>query len=310
MNKKKKPIRVNFFGEEIISPEPQTYRSAFAILAAIDGGQIPLTAVNLGGHFYELRELVRVGSAYQGVIGMFRQDDLPRIGKIGTQLDPTKEHDIPMQDDEGLIEKTHFVLYKRPPLLLMQLNRQGPGVNTLARYLSGISKEKVSFPPVLRREAYERMLSNDMHAREVSIKIARPQGVDVLKKEVEKEKGVGFLKELLHLMNDNRAAKLSLTLQANMETKASVRTLSGNIKKGVAAVFNNYADTEMLETAKLKMENEHGEVHLVDLIEDRLFAKISVEMEDRYPNKTSMFREMIRAKDAARDDLRGFFPIG
>lgn len=304
MKRKKKQIRVDFFGEEIRTP--RAHEAVSAILSGIKSGNIPLKPVEMGGHTYELRELEQVGIAYQGVIGMFRQDDLPKIGKIGVPLDTTDEHDIPMREDEGLIEKTHFVYYEQPPILLMQLNREGPGVNILARYLADIAKERLSFHPVLRRDAYERMLSDDMHAKEISVKVACPRGVNVLKEGIESDKGAEFLKEILHLMSSRRAATLTLTLQGGMG-KTAQHSLGGGVKSGMAAIFNNFKGTEMLERAKLKLVNDYGEVHPVDLIEDRLFTKISVEMEDRYPNKTAIFREMMRSKDTVREDLEAYF---
>lgn len=307
MKERKRPVRVEFFGGEVNAP--MAYGSVFAVLDDIKGKKIPLRAVEVGGYPYELRELAPIGDAYQGVIGKFRQDNLPRIGRIDASLDTSEEHDIPMQDDEGLIEKTHFVYYKRPPLLLMQLNREGPRVNHLSRYLSELSGERVDFPVVLRRDAYERMLSDDMQARSISLRIARPHGVDVLRKAVENAKGGEFLKEILHLMDSNRAATIVLTLQGSLGKKSASRTLNGSIKNRMAAVFNNFAGTDMLETAKLQMENDDGEVGLVDLITDTLFTKISVEMEGRYPNKTAMFREMMRSRDTVLEDLSAFFKL-
>ena len=306
MKQRKKSYRVEFFGDHI-RPPIRRYKSGSAILGGIKAGNIPPRPVVVGSHLVGLRELELVGPAYQGIIGNFRQENLPKIGKLDDSLVAPEEHDIPMKDNEGLIEKTHFVLYRRPPLLLMQLNNEGPGVATLARYLKEVSGEDVIFPPVLRREAYERMLRDDLKVKDIDIKIARPLGVDALKKGFENDPGIEFTKALLRLMDSNNAATLTLTMKASMLKQNRWRTLSSNIKAGLSAALNNFSGTTMLERAKLKMEDPHGKVHPVDLIEDRLFTKISVEMEGRYPNMTSMFREIIRSKDAEEEGLRAFF---
>ena len=297
MNKRKKTYRIGFFSDE----PPR--RLGFTVLHAIAQGRISRKTIPLGNVHVGLRELHLAGRAYQGVIGEFRQSDLPVIAKIQGDVATLEEHAIDMENDEGLLEKTHFVLYKSPPLLLMRSNSKGPGVATLARYLSEVSEELVTFPPVLRRDAYRRIIRNDMRLRDINIKVARPRGVDFLR-EIQNEEGGRFSKEIFRIMNDSNAVELSMKMKAGMENRQS-RALHNNIRMGVGIIFQRIPDT--LKTAQFNMEDAEGKVHPIDLIADRLITKISVETEGRYPNTTGMFREMIRSKDREENEWSAFF---
>ena len=308
MTERKKIYRIGFFGDHV--KIPNRYESGFDILASIDAGKISSTPVDVGSHPVGLRELTLVGSAYQGVVGLFRQSDLPVVAKVASSLHASDEHKIPMDSNEGLLEKTHFVLYRRPPLLLMQSNSKtkAPGPNIFAAYLKEVSGENVLFSPVLRQESYERMLRDDLRVRDMEVRVARPLGIDALSEALNDAEGrAELLKAILRVMNDNNAVTLNLKMKASMLKRDETRTLHNRVKSSISAMLENFSGTSMLEKAQLNMEDVEGKIYPIDLIADRLITKIKVEADGRYPNMISMFREMVRSKDNSEKEYRAFF---
>lgn len=247
----------------------------------------------IGGHSYEIRDLIMNGNgaSFHGVFAKFRTDDIPHAGSPGGY-----EREIELDDDEGLLEKNHFLYFRSHELLVYQRNGHGSTTNRLGAYFSDILNETVVFNPVLQLEPMRRLLRGDAHPRSLDLSFAKPTNPV-------QYPGNDWSNHLLNVLNMSGGVRMSLHISAEgRSSDPSYRYLGARIKRTVAQLMNNVDVTK----AKFMVE-EDGVSHPIDLIADRLLSRQDVTMNGRYPNSSEMYQALRRAKDDHRDALHEYF---
>lgn len=246
----------------------------------------------IGGHLYEIRDLVshNNGASFHGVFAKFRKDDLPHAGAPGGE-----EREIDLDDDEGLLEKNHFLYFRAHELLVYQRNGHGSTTNRMGMYLSGLFNETVIFNPVLQSEPMRRLLRGEAQPRTLDLSFAKPTNPDAFPRD-------DWNANLISVLTRAGGARMSIHISAGKSKDPQVRYLGRQIKRAITQLINN---TEVTK-ARFVVE-EDGVQHPIDLIADRLLSQQAVRMNGHYPIPDEMYRALRRARDEHRAALHEYF---
>ncbi|MEW8659045.1 MAG: DUF6731 family protein [Candidatus Thiodiazotropha endolucinida] len=250
----------------------------------------------VGNTDFELRNLRTLPSksAIRGVVAKFRQDNLPHAAAPGEG-----ERELDLNENEGLIEKNHFIFFKRMQLLVWQRNGNGCRPNRLAGLLSDQAGETIAFHPILQSTPMRRMMSGEVDIRRINVRIARPTN-----RELYKQLTNPWSKDVLQLMADGGGSQVEINLSGNGRSKRrEERLLPRKLKRAVRELMS-HAD---VKKAKISVEDEHGIQHPIDLIEDRLSSIQTVTMNGRYPDVQGMFIALQGARDEVYSELVEIF---
>lgn len=246
-----------------------------------DDGWPPVQEV--GGFTRELKMLNEHsnGSIY-GVFAKYRVDDIPHIGQIRGR----REDAIPLKEDEGLIEKNHFIYVPEHQLLVFQTNGHANTHGTLARAISKALPrgQKISFVPVLQKESMRRLMDRNLAPVRLEVSFTRPTNKDLY----DGEKWSDDLLDMIQI-SDGNTAHLTLGLGRNPVPGAR---LSDRVKNGLAALM---ASTDV-SVARVDVR-EGDQVYPIDLVADRITGECAVDMLGRYPSQNDMFAGLERAID-------------
>lgn len=246
-------------------------------------------AITSGDILYQIRELVSFndGTSFRGVFAKIRTTDIPHIG--GTD---GEEREIDLEDDEGVLEKNHFLYFQQHELLVFQSNGNGSTVEAFGRYFSDIVNHTTVFNAVLKADAMRRMMRADLEPRIIELSVARPTNPDLYPNN-------DWSSELFGLMAGINGFKAHIKISAEGTGQARGK-LTELVKRAAAAMVNN----GNASIARIKMA---GIEQPIDLIADRVIAQVSVEMNGRYPVPDQMFQALGKAKDQSAGDLDAFF---
>src|SRR5690606_17843931 len=86
------------------------------------------------GFIYEIRGVFQEGAEFRGAFVKIRSDQIPHAGSPGGV-----EREIGLRDNEGLIEKNHFIYRPSDELLIYESNGHGSRVSKLGAYLSSFA---------------------------------------------------------------------------------------------------------------------------------------------------------------------------
>lgn len=245
-----------------------------------------------GGLSYEMRDLEAFGhgAAYRGVFAKFRSDDLPHVGAPGGE-----ERNLEIAEHEGLLEKNYFLYYRKHELLVYQENANGSLVGRLSEYLSYHINLTTLFRPVLQPDATKRLLRGDVKPLSLELSFARPTNAEWYPPDQ-------FGRELLELMNSAAGASVHIRL-TGAGRGAFRQPLTQRVKRAAANLLSGVD----MKVARLQVD-EDGVQHPIDLIADRLFSQVVVDMAGRYPVPASMYSNLLEAKnehDSALEDIFG-----
>ncbi|MGG2007740.1 DUF6731 family protein [Pseudomonas aeruginosa] len=85
-----------------------------------------------------------------------------------------------LADDEGLVDKNHFVYFQDNELLVMQANRHAGTAVALGKYLTDLNgQHAVSFNPVIQPDATRRLMRDDLTPISIEASFARPTNPDM-----------------------------------------------------------------------------------------------------------------------------------
>jgi len=241
-----------------------------------------------GDVLYQIRELVPFnnGASFRGVFAKIRTTDIPHIGSTDGE-----EREIDLEDDEGVLEKNHFLYYRQHELLVYQSNGNGSTVDAFGRYFSDIVNHTTVFNAILKADAMRRMMRADLEPRTIELSVARPTNPDLYPND-------DWSSELFGLMAGIDGFKAHIKISAEGTGRARGR-LMDRAKRAAAALVNS----GNANIARIKMA---GIEQPIDLIADRVIAQVSVEMNGRYPVPDEMFRALGEAKDQSAEDLDAF----
>lgn len=266
-----------------VDAEPARVSQVFASLP-VKG---PCPALQIGRYIYEIREFQTFGNgaSYRGALAALRHDDLPHAARP-----QGAERELQLAEDEGLLEKTYFLYYRNQELLVIQRNKRVGGVGRLARYLSEIANETVSFDPILLPEPLKRLLNGDAQTRVLELTVARPRNPDLVPKGA-------WASQIMAVLSGSGGLRINLTIRGNARSqKDDERFLR---KKQVLRAIEELTHVAEVKKAKMLIE-EDGDEHPIDLITDRIASEIEVEVNGRYPNADGIFRGLQQAREEKR----------
>jgi hypothetical protein len=241
------------------------------------------------GMHYQIRKLTQFnnGESFKGIFAKIRKDDIPHIGS--TEGD---EREITLDESEGVIEKNHFIYFRKNELLVYQTNKNGSALNALGSYFSSITNHATAFNPIVKLETIKRLMSQNMAPSIVELTVARPTNPDLYPQD-------DWSQDLFKLMGDMGGAKIRFTIKPEGRGK-SRGTLASRVKGWAADLVLD----GMATTAKVTLP---GIDQPFDLIKDRLAVTLPVQMEGRYPSEDMMFHALRKAKDQSSSELEAFF---
>lgn len=230
---------------------------------------------------------------FQGVFAKIRKDELPHAGRAGHP-----DRDLGLAEDEGLVDKNHFVYYEENELLVMQANRHAGTAVALGKYLTDINGNlAASFNPVLQPDATRRLMREDLTPVQIETSFARPTNPEMYPDD---DWSPGLLDMLSQLGGGN--VKLSITADRKRVAEGADR-LTDKARR-VAQAFRQLPNVRKI---KISMEDEEGIIYPIDLIADRLKVKIEIAVSGRYPNEEGMYKALRGAKNDQLDNLQQIF---
>lgn len=241
----------------------------------------PLPHIKNEGKAYELRNFISLnnGASFKGVLATVR-DDAPNIRKSDG-----KEEKIKLEKDEGVMEKNHFLYFKKNELLIWQQNTNASFVGKFSFYLSSICKKTVSFDDILTAESWKKLESGDI--RKFEFKVSRP------KSDVE-IKPTDWSQKSFDLMNGLNANNITITTAARR---------GETLKAPAKAIIKNLLHSAEIKTLKVTPEGQEP----IDLLADRISTNISVKMEGKYPILDDIFNKLDVAKSQKQKELDEHF---
>lgn len=245
---------------------------------------------------YEIRNLhsFNDGASLAGVFAKIRLSDLPHVGQAGGP-----ERELELAEKEGLIEKNHFLYFRRYELLVYQSNRSGGSEQRMAEYLSSAANEVVTFDPVLQPEPMKRLMRGDLKITSIEVSFARPTNADWYPKD-------RWGGDLMRLLSNAEGARLHLSVHANGYGRRSMQNHLRDTLKRTMREIVNHADARV---ARVMVDDDEHE-HPIDLIADRIRDSVEVPMSGRYPVTAKMFAALRKVHDAHSDVFRDIFGDG
>lgn len=250
--------------------------------------------VHPDGRFsYELRDMTVQSGCIQGVFAKFRSDQIPHIGEAGGN-----EREIEIAENEGLLEKNHFIYRPLDRLLVFEQNGHGSRPARLGRYITEQAGEVLTFDPVLQGDAVERLMRGEAEMRSMRVTFARPTNPDLFPE----DQWTRNLMEQMAIAGGSSVA-LSITSDSRSDDEEKNR-LSARMKEAVTALMRSgYA-----RTVHVKIE-EDGIEHPIDLMADRITSVQSVTMVGKYPVRRSIYAALSSAFEEQRDAIYGVIGV-
>lgn len=221
--------------------------------------------------------------SFHGVIHKLRLNNLPQLGSRDGSTD-----DIDLGDFEGVVEKNYFTFYRNRELLIYQNHREGTGMHDLTLFFSDLAGHTCSLNPVLKPEAYLRLINEDHPLTKIELSISKPN-LELFNQEHSSDQ---FSRQLATLARTTNTHNIKITLGTprNMATR-----ISDTLKSSLAHLAGHSA-----RTAKAWTENSS---HPIDLIADRIKDQITVSMHGHYPNSNDMITAIEQARIRNSEDI-------
>lgn len=282
-----KDITIGFFVANKAQDAEIDLKAFLEQYAATPNGTGP---VHPDGRFsYELRDLSVKGGVVQGVFAKFRTDQIPHIGEAGGS-----EREIEIAENEGLLEKNHFIYRPLDRLLVFEQNGHGSRPARLGRYVTEQAGEVLTFDPVLQTDAVERLMRGEAEMRSMRVSFARPTNPDLFPEDQ-------WARNLMEQMAVAGGSSVALSITSDSRSDDEEKSkLSARMKESVKALMRSgYA-----RTVRVKVE-EDGIEHPIDLMADRITSVQSVTMAGKYPIKGSIYAALSSAFEEQRDAIYG-----
>lgn len=283
-----KDIKIGFFTESVAEDSELSFGGFLKHHAeANNNATAPLWIE--GRHSFEVRGIEEQadGNMIHGVFAKFRTDQIPHAGQAGGV-----ERELDLGRDEGLIEKNHFIYRKSDSLLIYEQNGHGSRPAKLAKYVTSLVGETLTFDPVLQHDAVERLMRGNAHVRSMRVSFARPTNPEMYPDD---DWSRGLLENLSQVGGSSVALMITTDSRSDDEEK---RALADRIKDSAAAFMRSgYA-----RSVRVNVE-EDGVEHPIDLMADRIVSPQSVAMAGKYPLKESIYAALNSAFEDERDTI-------
>lgn len=254
-------------------------------------------SIELGENKFQLRNISSLTSnnSLNNTIGgsLTRlRDDVPPIGAADTAV----EREVKLDDNEGFLEKSHFVISKESngrELISFQYSIEAGTINTLGKVLQQLITyaNEVEILAIIRKDAMKRMMQGEI--QHVEYVVAKPKIKDYVAED-------DFTKGALELMDDTNAIRF--------QGKLSI----GNRKKGICENAKNWISKMVKQpgtTKKLKVKLK-GISLPIDILGDQVKEKIQVKITNaRRPETKDVLEAILRCKSKMYEHIRDAIDI-
>lgn len=242
-----------------------------------------------GGYAFQLSDITVVNrgqqnESFQGVVRKLRLTNLPELGS----RDGSSE-EIDLGDYEGLVEKNYFLFFRRRELLVYQNHKEGTGMHDLGLFFSEMADEICTLNPILKPDAYRRLINNQNPLTKIEFSITKPN-LELFNEEHSNDRLTSQLTELARNTNSHNV-KITLGTPKNMNQR-----LGDWLKSSLGMMAEHSA-----RTAKAWTEDDSS--HPIDLIADRIKGKMGIEMNGHYPEPEQVFPALNETYSRHRDDI-------
>lgn len=262
-----------------------------AAVAASGGRCGPVFRVR--GSNFEMRQVYLAHGGYFGVLGKIRTRNLPHAAKAGG-----RERELNLDDDEGLIEKSHFFIRPQDGVIALQRNRLACSFAHATGYLTQLCGGDVTLLPIMQADAMGRLAASEAPVREIQINVARPSGVAL--EQAVGINGPSWDATVIRLMAQTGAFRLKFTLAGNGYADDRGRHLHSRLTTPIGRLMRNLT----VKRARVILEPDGEEPGMIDLLQDRITAEVTVTSTGKYPDSDEMWNQIRQAWNDHRGEIR------
>lgn len=202
-----------------------------------------------------------------------------------SQRESSSERPPKLGPDEEVIEKNHFCLFSETlgrEIVAYQTSFEGSDISALSNYFTELAgnESTITLDEIIDPDAYK-LLANGV-IKSVEFQVAKPRS-----KSFAPDPNDTWTKEGIQFMNATGATRFNVKLATRSRTSG----LRSSIKNNINLLMGSSL------TKKLQVKIDEVD-HPIDLFADRVFDKITIELNEGRPNPDLLFQEMVAAKKA------------
>lgn len=228
------------------------------------------------GKSFELRDIQIVGNVVQGCLAMLR-DDPPHLRDSSGE-----EAQLPMKPGETLLEKNHFLYFKKSKLLIWQFNLQANHVNNFSIIMTALTgqNQTVSHSMVIKDDF---CLNDSVELEYVDFAVSAPRKKSQHAEILELNPNDWSLNPFqIMAKNDAQKCAIKLTNRRNE-----------GLTKRLYKMVRGLTDSSLTRKLQIKVD---GAKEPIDLLVSRYTYKERVEYDGHYPAPAKIFEALLSAK--------------
>lgn len=237
---------------------------------------------------HELKYLTRHRQHFEGAVLKYRMSNLPKKGRPGAV-----ERDLGLRDDEGIIEKSHFLLHPASMTLLLQRNRYASGPNKVPELLSQFLNARVTLLPLMQPDGLRRMLEHRDSITELKIVLAGPTAAQIDDGHSPED---GWQRSLMQLYNDADSSRVEVRLKGNRRCHDGRRYVNG----GMLDQARQLLGSNTVATLQAWFDGEEGSEGFIDALSDRYSEPVEIPEATRTPASDEIWSAMRTLWDSRR----------
>ncbi|MGR3960747.1 DUF6731 family protein [Vibrio lentus] len=265
------------------------------ILGEYDAGRALDKTVN--GVTYEIKRMQSTDYGYRGVIVKHRKSNLPSVGRIGGV-----ERQLDIEDEENLLEKTHFVYFHQNNLMILQANQNAIRPSSFASYLQP-NNHMFNLDPIIKPDFFEYIARDSVQIRAVQLRVAKPTNEYLIRTDFADD----ITNTLAQSVNSTQGCSFNFSVRGDGHSiDPERRYIDSRFKSAIRDIKSEF------DCDKLVVESEDTETGFnepIDLLGERLIHYTKVNMNGRYPDMHAMWCAAFEAKEEKENELRRYFAI-
>ncbi len=238
-------------------------------------------------HTIELYDVKKKPDRFEGYIRKHRRDNLPSIGKIGEE-----DKELNLTADEGVIERSRFIVYKEHEIVLIHQNRYAGGDTVLSRTYTNQLNKTITLYPVLLKGSLQRLFNHKGQIKNIYFRIAAPSH-DAIKDDPDDM----FTNDLMKLLDDGGN---TVGISVSGDYKLSEGTSRRSINPSILQKIKKTLCSPNLVSAKIELD-ENGKIYPIDLVADRMIDHVEV------CNENEIFNRMNECYTERKEELGQLF---
>ncbi|BCS94521.1 hypothetical protein DSLASN_01530 [Desulfoluna limicola] len=292
-----KTFNFDFYQCEVLSSQTNSQlisiNEVFGRFKTKSDSETENTVREIKGYSYELRIIEQTDYGFRGVIGKYRESNLPHAAIPGGG-----ERELDLQENEHLIEKSYFKFFSDYSLLILQRNRLAISSETFSNYLS-IDGYTVSLNPIIAPDDLHRLMRNDVKLRSLQVRVARPTNPELFRN-LEHD----FTNSIVASLNGTNASTVNLELRGEgRSSNPEKKFLNDRFKRAMLELTNKFP----VKKAKLQLEEPNGDTHPLDLISTRLYHSQRLSIDGRYPFPSDIWNALREAREEKEEEIISYF---